>query len=194
MNAWQITLIVLASIIGFFVILLFLIWIIGRSYWESIKQRDPAARHYLQIVLTYPGVHALFWHRIAHFFFKIHLKLLAEIITYLVRCHINIEIHPGATIGRNFFIDHGTGVVIGETTIIGDNCTMYHGVTLGGHGTAHGKRHPTVGNNVMIGAGATVLGNITLGDNVKIGANATVLQDVPEGSTVIGVKGTIKNV
>ncbi len=186
--------IVLISVAGGIILLLFLIWLIGFKYWKSIKQRDPAARHFLQIILTYPGVHALFWYRIAHFFFKIHLKLIAEIITFFVRNILNIEIHPGAKIGKRFFIDHGTGVVIGETSIIGDNVTMYHGVTLGGHGTEKGKRHPTVLNNVMIGAGATVLGAITIGNNVKIGANATVLQDVPDDSTVIGVKGTIKEI
>ena len=190
----KITLIVIASVIGFNIVLFFFIWLFGRSYWKSIKQRDPAARHFLQIILTYPGVHALIWYRIAHFLFKIHLKLLAEIITYLVRCHLNIEIHPGAKIGRHLFIDHGTGVVIGETSIIGNNVTLYHGVTLGGHGTEHGKRHPTIGDNVMIGAGATVLGNITIGNDAKIGANATVLNDVPDGATIIGVKGTIKDV
>lgn len=190
----EIALTITGSILGFLVLLFFLIWLFGLSYWKSIKQRDPAARHYLQIILTYPGVHALIWYRISHFFFVIHLKLIAEIITYLVRCHLNIEIHPGAKIGKHFFIDHGTGVVIGETSIIGDNVTIYHGVTLGGHGTEHGKRHPTVGNNVMIGAGATVLGNITIGNDAKIGANATVLNDVPDGATVIGVKGTIKDV
>lgn len=194
MTTTEITLIVIGSVVGFNIIFFFLIWLFGRSYWKSIKERDPAARHYLQIILTYPGVHALIWYRIAHFFFKIHFKLLAEIITYLVRCHINIEIHPGAKIGKHFFIDHGTGVVIGETSIIGDNVTIYHGVTLGGHGTERGKRHPTVGNNVMIGAGATVLGNIVIGNNAKIGANATVLNDVPENATVIGVKGTIRDV
>lgn len=190
----KITLIVIASVIGFNIVLFFFIWLFGRSYWKSIKQRDPAARHFLQIILTYPGVHALIWYRIAHFLFKIHLKLLAEIITYLVRCHLNIEIHPGAKIGRHLFIDHGTGVVIGETSIIGNNVTLYHGVTLGGHGTERGKRHPTIGNNVMIGAGATVLGNVTIGNDAKIGANATVLNDVPDGATIIGVKGTIKDV
>ena len=184
-------LIAIASGILLFLIILYLL---TRKYFKTIKDRDPAARHFLQILLCYPGVHALFCYRIAHFLWKIHLKLIAEIITYCVRCTINIEIHPGATIGKYFFIDHGTGVVIGETTIIGNYCTMYHGVTLGGHGTAHGKRHPTVLDNVMIGAGATVLGDITIGNNAKIGANATVLQDVPDNATVIGVKGTVRNV
>lgn len=191
MKLWQI---ITLSIAGGIILILFLTWLIGYKYWKSIKQRDPAARHFLQIILTYPGVHALFWYRIAHFFFIIKLKLIAEIITFLVRNILNIEIHPGAKIGKNFFIDHGTGVVIGETSIIGNDVTIYHGVTLGGHGTSKGKRHPTVLNNVMIGAGATVLGAITIGNNAKIGANATVLQDVPDDATVIGVKGTIKEV
>lgn len=191
MKLWMI---IVISIVGFIILLNLILYFATKRYFKSIKVRDPAARHFLQILLCYPGVHALIWYRIAHFFWRIHFKLLAELITYLVRCHINIEIHPGATIGKNFFIDHGTGVVIGETTIIGANCTLYHGVTLGGHGTEHGKRHPTVLDNVMIGAGATVLGNITIGNDAKIGANATVLQDVPDGATVIGVKGTVRNV
>lgn len=191
MKLWMI---IVISIVGFILLFNIILYFATKKYFKSIKERDPAARHFLQILLCYPGVHALIWYRIAHFFWRIHFKLLAELITYLVRCHINIEIHPGATIGKNFFIDHGTGVVIGETTIIGSNCTLYHGVTLGGHGTEHGKRHPTVLDNVMIGAGATVLGNITIGNDAKIGANATVLQDVPDGATVIGVKGTVRNV
>lgn len=185
----KILIIVFSSIL----VLLLLIGLLGRKYFKSIKDRDPAARHFLQIILCYPGVQALFWYRIAHFLFKIKLKLIAELITYVVRCLLNIEIHPGAKIGKYFFIDHGTGTVIGETAIIGDNVTMYHGVTLGGRGTEHGKRHPTILNNVYIGAGATVLGNITIGNDVKIGANATVLEDVPDGATIIGLKGTIKS-
>ncbi len=191
MKLWQI---ILVSAIGAIILFFFIIWLFTRKYIKSIKERDPAARHFMQIILTYPGVKAMFWYRIAHFFWIIKLKFIAELITFLVRNALNIEIHPGAKIGKYFFIDHGTGVVIGETSIIGDNVTMYHGVTLGGHGTNHGKRHPTVLDNVMIGAGATVLGNITIGNNVKIGANATVLNDVPDDSTVIGVKGTIKDV
>lgn len=161
------------------------------GYFKSIKRRDPAARHWLQIILCYPGVHAVFWYRIAHFFWIIKLKLIAEIITFLTRMFTNIEIHPGAKIGKRLFIDHGTGVVIGETTIIGNDVTMYHGVTLGGTGSAHVKRHPTIEDGVMIGCGAKVLGNITIHKNAKIGANATVLTDVPEGATVIGKKGVI---
>ena len=161
------------------------------SYFESVKQRDPAARNNLQIFFTYSGVKALINYRIAHWFWKHHLKCIADLITYHTRKKYSIEIHPGATIGKYLFIDHGAGVVIGETAIIGDNVTIYHGVTLGGRGTKKGKRHPTIGNNVMIGAGAQLLGNITVGDNARIGANATVLEDVPEGQTVIGFKGKI---
>lgn len=162
------------------------------SYIQSIKERDPAARHWLQIILLYPGVRAIFWYRIAHFFWKIHFKFLAESIMFLIRRRYSIDIHPGATIGKRLFIDHGSGVVIGETAIIGDDCTIYHGVTLGGRGTAHGKRHPTIGNNVMIGAGAQLLGNITIGNDVRIGANSTVLDDIADGQVMIGYKGKLK--
>lgn len=154
---------------------------------RSIKQRDPAAGSCLQIFLLYPGVHAMFWYRIARFFHKIKFRFTAKLICYTTRFFTGIEIHPGAKIGRNLFIDHGHGVVIGETAEIGDNCTIYQGATLGGTGKQHNKRHPTLGNNVIIGAGAKVLGNITLGDNVKVGANSVVLRDVPAGCTVVGV-------
>lgn len=159
------------------------------GYFKSIKERDPAARNWFQILLCYPGVKAMIWYRVAHFFWKIKFKLLAEFITYVTRNRLGIEIHPGAKIGKRLFIDHGNGVVIGETAIIGDYVTMYHGVTLGGRGTSHGKRHPTVGNNVVIGAGALLLGNITIGDGARIGANATVIHDVDVDSTVVGTKG-----
>lgn len=158
------------------------------GYFKSIKERDPAARNCFQILLCYPGVKAMIWFRVAHFFWKIKLKTLAEFITYLTRNRLGIEIHPGATIGKRFFIDHGNGVVIGETTIIGDDVTIYHGVTLGGRGMSHGKRHPTVEDGVIIGAGAMILGNITIGQKAKIGANATVIYDVNAGETIIGEK------
>ncbi|NLD26810.1 MAG: serine O-acetyltransferase [Acholeplasmataceae bacterium] len=161
------------------------------AYLKSIKARDPAARNYLQIILLYPGVKAIFWYRIAHFFYKIKLRLLAEMIMYFVRMIHGIEIHPAAKIGKRLFIDHGMGVVIGETAVIGDDCLMYHGATLGGTGKEHCKRHPTIGNNVMIGAGAKVLGNITIGDNVKIGANTVVTENIPPDRTVVGPKGKI---
>ncbi len=157
------------------------------GYFASIKRRDPAARNGLQILLFYPGVKALFWYRIAHFFWKLKIRFIADWISYSTRRRTGIEIHPGATIGKHLFIDHGMGTVIGETAIVGDNVTMYHGVTLGGRGVEHGKRHPTVGNNVFIGTGAKILGNIVVGDDVRIGANAMVLHDVDPGATVYGV-------
>ncbi len=159
------------------------------GYFKSVKERDPAARNWLQILLLYPGVKALIYYRIAHFFYKIKLKFIAEFIMYIVRVRFTIDIHPGCKIGKRLFIDHGAGVVIGETSIIGDDCTIYQGVSLGGTGKEKGKRHPTVGNNVMLGAGSKILGNITIGNNAKIGANTVVLSSVPENATVVGYKG-----
>ncbi len=157
------------------------------GFFKSIKQRDPAARCALEIFLLYPGVHAIIWHRVAHFFYVIHLRFLARLLSQLCRFFTGIEIHPGAKIGRRLVIDHGMGVVIGQTAVIGDNCTIYQGATLGGTGKEHNKRHPTLGNNVVVGAGAKVLGNITVGDNVKNGANSVVLKNVPSDTTVVGV-------
>ena len=154
---------------------------------KSIQLRDPAAPNRLQIYLLYPGVRAVIWHRVAHFFYKIHFKFLARLCAKWSRFWTGIEIHPAAQIGKNLFIDHGMGVVIGETAIIGNNCTIYQNATLGGTGKEHNKRHPTLLNNVVVGAGAKVLGNITIGNNVKIGANAVVLKDVPDDCTVVGV-------
>lgn len=161
------------------------------GFFKSIKQRDPAARCWLEILLLYPGVHALVWYRVARFFYVIKLKFIARFLSGLCRFFTGIDIHPGAKIGRNLFIDHGMGVVIGETAIIGDDCTIYQGATLGGTGKEHNKRHPTLGNNVVVGAGAKVLGNITIGNNVKIGANAVVLKSVPADCTVVGVSRII---
>lgn len=158
------------------------------GYFKSIKKRDPAARNWLQILLLYPGVKAVICYRVAHLLYKIKLKFLGEFIMYFVRCKYSIDIHPGCIIGKRLFIDHGVGVVIGETAIIGDDCTIYQGVSLGGTGKEREKRHPTIKDNVMIGAGAKVLGNITIGSNCKIGANAIVLSDVSDNSTVVGVK------
>jgi serine O-acetyltransferase len=163
-----------------------------KSYFQSIKDRDPAARNNLQIILLYPGVQAVFWYRIAHFLYHIKLKLIAEGLMFLVRCTLNIEIHPQAEIGKRLFIDHGTGVVIGATSLVGDDVTIYHGVTLGGTGKHHGKRHPTIGNQTIIGAGAKILGPVLIGEAVKIGANAVVLTDVPDGCTAVGVPAVIK--
>ncbi len=157
------------------------------GFFRSIKQRDPSARNSLEILLLYSGVHALIRHRIAHFFYKIKLKFIARLISTVGRRRTGIEIHPAAKIGKNLFIDHGIGVVIGETAVVGNNCTIYQGVTLGGTGKEHNKRHPTLGDNVIVGAGAKVLGNITIGNNVKIGANSVVLKDVPDNCTVVGV-------
>ena len=157
------------------------------GFFRSIKQRDPAARNSLQILLFYPGVHALIRYRVAHFFYKLHLRGIAQLITNAARFWTGIEIHPAAKIGKNLFIDHGMGVVIGETAVIGDNCTIYQCATLGGTGKEHNKRHPTLLNNVIVGAGAKVLGNITIGNNVKIGANSVVLKDIPDDCTVVGV-------
>ena len=158
---------------------------------ESVKRRDPAARSALEIILTYSGLHAILAYRVAHKLYEKKLYLAARIISQTARFFTGIEIHPGAKIGKGFFIDHGNGVIIGETTIIGDNVTLYQGVTLGGTGKEHGKRHPTIGNNVMISAGAKVLGSFTIGDNSKIGAGSVVLSEVPPGSTVVGVPGRV---
>ncbi|CEP66683.1 Serine O-acetyltransferase [Moorella glycerini] len=158
---------------------------------EVIFQRDPAARSLLEVILCYPGFHALLLHRIAHFFYCHGLTLLARLISQFNRFLTGIEIHPGAKLGEGVFIDHGMGVVIGETAEVGNNVTLYQGVTLGGTGKEKGKRHPTIGNNVVISAGARVLGNITIGDNVKIGAGSVVLRDVPANCTVVGVPGKV---
>jgi len=174
-----------------FIIKLILISIFFYREIKSAQAKDPAARTFLEVLLLYQGLHAVINHRLAHFFYKARLFLIARLISQIGRHMTGIEIHPGAKIGRGFFIDHGMGVVIGETTIIGDNVLLYQGVTLGGTGLEKGKRHPTIGNNVVIGTGAKVLGNITVGDNSYIGANAVVIKDVPPNSTVVGVPGRI---
>jgi serine O-acetyltransferase len=158
---------------------------------QVVFDRDPAARSVLEIILTYPGVHAIILHRFAHWLFKKKLFLLARVVSQVSRFFTGIEIHPGATIGHGFFIDHGMGVVIGETTEIGDNVTIYQSVTLGGTGKEKGKRHPTIGSNVVVSAGAKVLGSITIGNNVKIGAGSVVLKDVPDNCTVVGIPGRV---
>jgi len=161
------------------------------KYLKSIQERDPASGSLLNIFFCYPSVHSIISHRINHFLYKINLKGIARFLSQLSKIFTHIEIHPGATIGKNLFIDHGSGVVIGETAVIGDNCTIYHGVTLGGTGKDKGKRHPTIGNNVFIGCGAKILGNITIGNNVKIGANSVVLNNIPDNSTVVGIPAKI---
>ncbi len=158
---------------------------------KAILQRDPAARNGVEVFLLYSGFHALLWHRVAHFFYKHKMKFIGRLLSQLGRFFTGVEIHPAAQIGRGLMIDHGMGVVIGETTIIGDNCTIYQGVTLGGTGKETGKRHPTIGNNVMIGSGAKVLGPFTVGDNSKIAAGAVVLNEVPPNSTAVGIPARV---
>jgi len=158
---------------------------------RCVFERDPAARNSFDVLTTYPGIHAVLMHRLTHGLWSLGLKWLARVLSNLARWYTGIEIHPGAVIGRRFFIDHGMGVVIGETTEIGDDCTLYHGVTLGGTSWDKGKRHPTLGNNVVIGAGAKVLGPVSVEDGVRIGSNAVVLKDVPAGMTVVGVPGRL---
>jgi len=158
---------------------------------QAAMERDPAAHSRLEVVLTYPGFHARQLHRLAHTLQDAHVPYLPRLISALTRFLTGIEIHPGARIGEGLFIDHGMGVVIGETTVIGDNCHLTQGVTLGGTSNRHEKRHPTLGNNVVVGAGAKILGNIHIGDNVSVGANAVVIHDVPPNSTVVGVPGRV---
>lgn len=158
---------------------------------RTVKERDPAARSWLEVLLFYPGLHALWSHRVAHWFYRRRLFTIARMISHITRFFTGIEIHPGARIGRRFFIDHGMGVVIGETTEIGDDVTVYQGVTLGGTGKEKGKRHPTIGNGVIISADATILGPVHIGDNSRVGAGAVVINDVPPNSTVVGVPGKV---
>ena len=164
------------------------------DYLESIKKRDPAAKSMISIILTYPGVKAVFFHQISNFFYKAGFDLIARIISQTIRFFTGIEIHPGAKIGKNLFIDHGMGVVVGETSEIGDNVTIYHNVTLGGSSPSidserqrHEKRHPTIGNDVVIGSGAQIIGPIKVGNNARIAANAVVVKDVPENATMVGI-------
>ena len=158
---------------------------------RAVKERDPAAQSSFVIWLTYPGLHARWSHVVEHWLWNHGAKSLARISSQFTRFMTGVEIHPGAQIGRRFFIDHAMGVIIGETTIIGDDCTLYQGVTLGGTGNETGKRHPTLGNNVIVGVGAAVLGNITVGDNSKIGGGAVAVKDVPPNCTVVGIPGRI---
>src|SRR6516164_1875531 len=162
-----------------------------REQFQTIFREDPAAKSAIEIFLCYPGFHAILAHRLAHRLYRWHVPLLPRVISQISRFFTQIEIHPGATIGRRFFIDHGSGVVIGETTIIGDDVLIYQGVTLGGTGKGKGKRHPTIGNRVVIGTGAKVLGNIVVGDHVKIDAGSVVVRSVPDHSTVVGVPGRV---
>ena len=162
-----------------------------REDLRSIKERDPAARNSAEIFFLYSGFHALIYYRIAHFFYNKNMKFIARMVSQWGRFWTGIEIHPGAQIGRGLFIDHGMGVVIGETTVIGNHCTIYQGVTLGGTGKDKGKRHPTLKDNVMVGSGAKILGPFTVGNNVKIAANAVVLNEIPDNSTAVGVPARV---
>jgi len=157
----------------------------------SVFERDPAARSSLEVLLCYSGLHAVWAHRVNHWLWNHHLTLLARFLSQLARLATGIEIHPGAQIGRRFFIDHGMGVVVGETAVIGDDVTLYQGATLGGTGKEKGKRHPTLGNKVVVGAGAKILGNVVVGENCRVGAGSVVLQDVPDNSTIVGVPGHV---
>lgn len=178
-------------LIGAVLITAVLVSIFFKSEIDNIFDKDPAASNWLEVVLTYAGLHAIIAHRISHRLFKMKIPIFPRFLSQLARHFTGIEIHPGAQIGSGFFIDHGMGVVIGETSVIGDNVLLYQGVTLGGTGKEKGKRHPTIGSNVVIGGGAKVLGDIIIGDNSYIGANAVVVKDVPPNSTVVGVPGRI---
>lgn len=161
-----------------------------KDIWQDVKavqERDPAARNALEVLILYQGVHALIWHRFAHWFYKHHMFFIARMISQIARFFTLIEIHPGAKLGHGILIDHGCGVVIGETAEVGDNCTIYQGVTLGGVGLNKGKRHPTLGNNVTVGAGAKILGAFEVGDNCKIAANAVLLKPLDSDTTAVGV-------
>lgn len=162
-----------------------------REDMDVVFEQDPAARTYLEVFLTYSGLHAIWNHRIAHFLYKRKLFFIARAISQISRFFTGIEIHPGAVIGRRFFIDHGMGVVIGETCEIGDNVTIYQGVTLGGTGHEKGKRHPTIKDNALIATGAKVLGSITIGENSNVGGGSVVLKDVPDNATVVGIPGRV---
>ena len=163
----------------------------AREDVAAVLDRDPAAKSGFEVILLYSGLHALWGYRVHHWLWIHGWRFVARALSQVARLLTGIEIHPGAQIGRRFFVDHGMGVVIGETTIIGDDVTLYQGVTLGGTGKETGKRHPTLGNNVVVGAGARVLGNITIGENCRVGAGSVVLRDVPDNSTVVGVPGHI---
>jgi serine O-acetyltransferase len=168
------------------------------SFFKSVREdvtavfeSDPAARSYVEVLVCYPGLHAVWFHHIGHWLWQHDLRFAARFTSQVARLLTGIEIHPGAEIGRRLFIDHGMGTVIGETAVVGDDVTLYQGVTLGGTGKEKGKRHPTVGNNVSIGSGAKLLGNITIGDNCRVGASSVVLRNVPANSTIVGVPGHI---
>ena len=187
----EIIMITLLLLVAIFVLVLSVLAVVFQDELKATSERDPAATNYIEVLLTYAGLHATILYRIAHFLRGVKVPLLPRAISQFARFITGIEIHPGATIGKGFFIDHGTGVVIGETTVIGNSVTLFQGVTLGGTGKEKGKRHPNIGDNVVVGTGAKVLGNITIGANSYIGANAVVISDVPANSTVVGVPGRV---
>lgn len=182
---------IILILLGLFLAGLIIVAVVFRDEVHSTKERDPAATNVLEILLTYSGLHALILHRISNQLYRFNLPFFPRWLSQFNRWLTGIEIHPAAKIGKGLFIDHGMGVVIGETTVIGNNVTLYQGVTLGGTGKERGKRHPNIGDNVVIGAGAKVLGNITIGENSYVGANAVVLRDVAPNSTVVGVPGKV---
>lgn len=159
---------------------------------KNIKEKDPAAKNILTVILLYPGLHAVIFHRITHYLYTKKLYFLSRLLSQIMRFLTGVEIHPGAIIGKRLFIDHGMGIVIGETAEVGDDCLIYHGATLGGTGKDTGKRHPTIGNNCMVGSGSKLLGPIIIGNNVKVGANAVVLENVEDNTTVVGINRKIK--
>ena len=183
--------IIVYIILAIIILWMVLFFAVAPKEMTNFRQRDPAARNYAEVMLLYPGLHAVVSYRYAHFFYKHRMFFVARLISQLSRFFTGIEIHPGAKIGKGLFIDHGMGTVIGETAEIGDNCTIYQNVTLGGTGKDKGKRHPTLGNNVMIGCGAKVLGPFRVGDNSKVASNAVVLSEVPDNSTCVGVPARI---
>jgi len=178
-------------VLGLFAFKMALVAVFFFDEIRSARKKDPAAKSFMEILFLYQGLHALASYRVAHLFYRAHLFFIARLISQVSRFTTGIEIHPGARIGKGVFIDHGMGVVIGETAIVGEGVLIYQGVTLGGTGLEKGKRHPTIGNNVVIGGGAKVLGNITIGENSYIGANAVVIKNVPPSSTIVGVPGRI---
>jgi len=184
-------LLILLVIIAIAILKIVILSIVFRDEINSYFDRDPAAKSFLEVLLTYSGLHAIIMYRVAHRMLLWNIPFLPRFYSQLARHFTGIEIHPGAKIGKHLFIDHGMGVVIGETAVVGDDVLLYQGVTLGGTGKEKGKRHPNIGNNVVIGAGAKVLGNITIGDNSYVGANAVVLKDIPSNSTVVGVPGRV---
>jgi serine O-acetyltransferase len=188
---FQVFLYILIIFIGIPFILLIISSVHFSREIKAIFERDPAATNYFEVILTYSSLHSIMIHRLAHYLYEKNIPFFPRFLSQFSRFLTHIEIHPGARIGNDFFIDHGAGVVIGQTTVIGNKVTIFQGVTLGGTGKEKGKRHPSIGDNVVIGAGAKILGNIKIGNNVNVGANAVVIRDVPDDSTVVGIPGRI---